>query len=212
MLVLLHELGHATFALLYTSGTVQVQVGGRRPLLVAEFGRLQVGFTPTIIGGYCRSRSGEASRWQRFAIVSAGPAVNLFAALILLSVPAGTGDQVLDVLHYLGALSLLQAIWNLIPHNTFFGSGGPSDGLQLLRLLTGRPLMPGSGQPWTVEMPDKEGRRKRFAFFRSRRTGDAKRTASQVDPDFKACPQCGEVVPLMTRECVCEHLFEMADA
>jgi hypothetical protein len=96
---------------------------------------------------------------------------------------------------------LLQGIWNLIPHQTLTVGGGPSDGLQIWRILRGKPTHGTSGRnPWNLQLPGKEGEGK--FVQRSERIADKSK-----DPDFKTCPECGESVPLLTRECVCTHEF-----
>jgi hypothetical protein len=108
VLTLVHELGHATVALLRTDGPVLVKVGWM-PKWERRFGRLVVcfGWIPEGIAGYA-ARTGRLTRRERVAELLAGPAAQAVASIVLLAVPS-------TAVRVVAGLGLVTAVLNLVP-------------------------------------------------------------------------------------------------
>lgn len=86
LVILVHELGHAAAAMLFTTTAVEVRVGLGRELLQRRVGRLDLSVGPVPFGGFCRYHGDMLTRQQTAAVAAAGPAatvVTLLAALVL---------------------------------------------------------------------------------------------------------------------------------
>jgi len=89
LLSFLHELGHAAAALALLPGRVVVRVGGAKPMLVGEAGRLTVGFHPVMapwrFDAVCAYEA-PSSRPETAIIALAGPAASFITGLAAVSV------------------------------------------------------------------------------------------------------------------------------
>ena len=144
LVTLAHELGHAGASMSFTNGPVEVYVGRTDCALRFRAGRLRLSLSPIGSGGLCRSSRRGMSREQVLVRVLAGPGVNVALALTAWFLGNAATGSVRGVLFTLAAISALQ-ILNLIPRWGVWGplrKGVPSDGLQALCLIRGRPLPP----------------------------------------------------------------------
>jgi len=85
LLSLLHELGHAAAALVLLPGRVIVRVGGSKPLVISEAGRLTVGLHPVMVpwrfDAVCAYEA-PSSRLETALIALAGPAASLITGIV----------------------------------------------------------------------------------------------------------------------------------
>ena len=124
VLTLLHELGHAAFALSVTSGDVHIQVGRSPELVRFRLGRLLVSFSPipqrgVPFAGVCTYQRSNRSPLAELGLVLAGPAMNAVAAVVLGALALVTLSAVpmwLTATLTLGALeSLVAFLYNIDP-------------------------------------------------------------------------------------------------
>jgi hypothetical protein len=137
--VLVHELGHAAFALWATEGPVFVSVGREPPIVRARLARLELALHPLPpdrgLAGFARVRATLA--WDdRLAFALAGPFANVMLALALTPLVFAAGRIDLTAAGYAG-YSLLLAAWNLLP---FRRHGHRSDGLAAIEAWRQRQL------------------------------------------------------------------------
>jgi hypothetical protein len=137
LLVLAHELGHATVILTVTRGPVLVLVGtgirgprlrfGRRFMIVFS----GLGFS----GGRCVHRE-RLTRSQQLVLSLAGPAVNIGMGAALLADALSVGHTTTGAVLLAGAIGSLEAgVLNLVPRRV---GAHKSDGAIAYRALTGR--------------------------------------------------------------------------
>jgi len=132
VLVLVHELGHATVGLLRTEGLVRVRVGRSPARWRLRVGRLELELNPLparnapagLAMVYARSGAGTKA-----ALALAGPFAEAGAAGVVLLL--GLHERVL-FLQILGVLGLVDAVLNLVPRERH---GLRSDGAHLLDAL-----------------------------------------------------------------------------
>lgn len=144
LVTLAHELGHAWASMRFTDGPVEVYVGRTDCALRFRAGRLRMSLSPIGGGGLCRSSKRGMSREQLLIRALAGPGVNVALALAAWLVGDAMTGAVRAALFTVAAISALQ-ILNLVPRWGVWGplrKGVPSDGLQALCLMRGRPLPP----------------------------------------------------------------------
>jgi hypothetical protein len=88
LLSLLHELGHAGAALVLLPGRVVVRVGGPKPLVIREAGRLTVGLHPVMVpwrfDAVCAYEA-PGSRLETAVVALAGPAASLITGMVAAS-------------------------------------------------------------------------------------------------------------------------------
>ena len=128
VIVLVHELGHAAFALWATDAPVFVSVGRSPPLVRMRLGRLELALHPLppdrAAAGFARVRA--SLTWgDRLAFVLAGPFANVLLALALSPFVFNSGRIDDTVVVYVG-LSLFAAACSLYPRRWY---GRASDGL-----------------------------------------------------------------------------------
>jgi hypothetical protein len=123
LLVLIHELGHASVPLVRTRGLVRVHVGREPGIVQRRIGRVLLTFD-------LRSGEGRAgfalpfahmTRGEAIACILAGPAAHGLAGVALVV----SGQPLLRVV---GIFALAWATWNLIPRGT-------NDGALVMRLI-----------------------------------------------------------------------------
>jgi hypothetical protein len=135
LLVVVHELGHATVGLALGDGPVHVSVGRRPPWLRFMIGRLTLELNPLIplVGpaGFARTAA-PLSRRLCLAHAAGGPAANFAVAAAALGAMATAGRATWLVA--VAATSASYGLWNLVPRRT---GTEASDGLRLLRLVKG---------------------------------------------------------------------------
>jgi hypothetical protein len=144
LVTLAHELGHDGASMSFTNEPVEIYVGRTDCALKFRVGRLRMSLSPIGSGGLCRSSRRGMSREQALVGVLAGPGVNVALALAAWFVGNATTGSLRAVLFTVAAISALQ-ILNLIPRWGVWGPlrrNVPSDGLQALCLVRGRPLPP----------------------------------------------------------------------
>ena len=139
---LVHELGHAVFALRYTDGPVLVQVGPSAGAWHRKLGRLELSVSPYGPGGICRSQPGAVTREQRLRQVLGGPAASLVFALALVPLAAQATGMLWTALTVGISINALQCVGNLVPRHCRLPMlrGLPNDGLQALSLLRRQPI------------------------------------------------------------------------
>lgn len=141
VLVLLHELGHATVALDLTSGRVSLFVGRQRRAVRFSVGRLDFGLSPAGPGGLCVYEPATLKhRRAEVWIAAAGPitsALTGFVLLLLALMANGFAAKVLTI----GALgAVLETFISGLPLRYAQGlGGGESDGRAVWRILRGAP-------------------------------------------------------------------------
>jgi hypothetical protein len=132
LLVLIHELGHATVGLARTEGLVTVRVGRSPARWQARFGRLCVEFNPLPARN---APAGLAAVYARYGTVTnvlyalAGPVAEAAVAAIVLWLGLRSHVAVLELV---GGLGLVVAALNLVPHERH---GFRSDGAYVLDAL-----------------------------------------------------------------------------
>lgn len=124
LLILVHELGHASVGLARTPGLVRVHVGREPGIVRGRVGRLVITFDPrpgTTRGGFAQVFA-HLSRREQIALVAAGPLAHALvaAAFVVVGNPP---------LRFVGALGFITAVYNLVPR---VRNGRPNDG-ELLR-------------------------------------------------------------------------------
>jgi hypothetical protein len=111
LLVLAHELGHAAAAVSRLPGRVVVRVGGVRPLLTLNAGRVSLRLHPLVLpwrfSGQCAYEGGSQSRGDAIVIALAGPATSLGCGLAALLASGAVGNasplhSILQVATFLG--------------------------------------------------------------------------------------------------------------
>jgi hypothetical protein len=120
VLGLIHDLGHATAALVLLPGRVLVRVGGPQPLGAVDVGRMNVSFHPLVLpwrfDAVCSYEADSASRAETIAIALAGPAASLVAGVFALNALEHAGSGPLhDVLKVATLLSLGSVVVCLLP-------------------------------------------------------------------------------------------------
>lgn len=120
VLGLAHELGHALAALVLLPGRVLVQVGGPRPLLTGEAGRLTIAVHPLVLpwrfDAVCAYEDAPASRLETVVIALAGPAASFIVGMVSLSVYAQLEPGLLHTVVGLIALaSFFSVVVCLVP-------------------------------------------------------------------------------------------------
>jgi hypothetical protein len=139
LLVLIHELGHATVGLLRTEGLVSVRVGRAPALWRFRAGRLRLELNPMPARN---GPAGLATVYARFgvgtkvALALAGPFAQAVAALAIALVGARMGSTIVEVV---GGLGIAEALLNLVPRER---KGLRSDGTYLLDALRGSRISP----------------------------------------------------------------------
>jgi hypothetical protein len=127
VLVLIHELGHATVVLARTEGLVRVEVGRQPAPLHGRFGRLVLAVSPiparSGVGGRALAYARMPAR-DRIAVALAGPLAQAAASLAVLLVALDVHSTALAIV---AVLSFSLPAVNLMP---FTRAGQRSDGLQ----------------------------------------------------------------------------------
>lgn len=86
VLILLHELGHAAAAVSRLPGPVVVRVGGVKPLITINMGRVQLRLHPIVVpwrfDGQCIYETRFQTRADAVVIALAGPALSLATGLL----------------------------------------------------------------------------------------------------------------------------------
>ena len=138
----IHETGHALGARIagFKLSSIEIGTGG----LLAEFSvaGLPVVIRQFPIRGVCRIEPGAGEKcpaWRIVLYVGAGPLANLLTAA---AIHFGGGHGAGHMAFFLGAAlwtSLILGLGSLLPYtDTVAGQPQPSDGLILLRLVTGK--------------------------------------------------------------------------
>ena len=176
--MLVHELGHAAYALQQTSGPVLVVIGGRGKSVKLKVGRLHILISVYGMSGICRFKPGSLSRAQHLKRILAGPLANLVVALLFVLPERHTAGLGREVLGQAILVNALTGVVNLVPFYSQSGliAGLPSDGLRAWSLLRGKPLSPPSPRPRQI-------------------TGSWRRR--RVSPVLLTLPLCGLVLGLL---------------
>ena len=122
--ILVHEAGHAAFALALTREQVTLQVG-LGPSAAIGLGRLELRLAPILYGGFCTHQGAERSG-DRALIAAAGPVASIFLAACAVSLHERLSEEVLIA-------SVFMALFTLVPMR--YPGGADSDGLAILRAL-----------------------------------------------------------------------------
>ncbi|WP_310391007.1 hypothetical protein [Hymenobacter sp.] len=146
LLVLLHELGHAVPALMFTPARVAVYLGSYGD--GANSWRMQVGRLEIYVkkwslfwtGGLCVSSSSDMSKAQRVVMLLGGVLVTLAVAVVGFygALRFDLHGSVKLYMSLLAVFATVTLITNLVPREH---GGGASDGLLLKQLLTGDKLV-----------------------------------------------------------------------
>src|SRR6266404_7125271 len=139
LMILPHELGHATLARLFRYNQIRILVGVGRQLFSARLLGFSWLFNLIPMGGLTISNpSPKTNRWKHLSVVAAGPMVNVaVAALAFLFVKPGRFyDGIVTWPKLIFWANLIVLGENLFPYviQTPFGPVG-TDGLQLWHLL-----------------------------------------------------------------------------
>lgn len=152
LLVLAHELGHATMALL-AGHSATVFLGGSEEGKTASIGALSfvarpAGFLRPATAGFCFYDS-DPSRPARIAIALTGPAVTIGLLVVVALVGSVESGALADVAGFAFIYLAIQAAFTLVPVRypaTFGPYGGyKSDGRVALELLLGWNPAPNEG-------------------------------------------------------------------
>ena len=123
VLVFVHELGHFLVARWHGVRVLTFSLGFGPKLLSIKRGDTEYCLSPIPLGGYVKM-AGEnpedqpqgaadeflsKTKWQRFQILMAGPAMNMILAVLLLAVVLTQGDRVLAFLSRPAVLGVVQA-------------------------------------------------------------------------------------------------------
>jgi peptidase M50-like protein len=145
VLLLVHELGHATTALDLTDGRVGVVLGREPGMVRFSLGRCDFMLSPWLVsGGHCaydpsRLRRGRDEAW----IAAAGPIASLFTCLTLmaLALMVESGHEGIGKLLAVGAIGAAgHFLFSALPLDYGAGLGASasdSDGRAVRRILTG---------------------------------------------------------------------------
>jgi len=137
LLIIPHELGHATAAEILGFERIRIIVGYGKPILTTRFMGHQWLINVLPFGGLTLAEfpNGKPDRCKDFLLTVAGPAVNLIILLGLILALGGNPNShgVLGIVFW---ANLLVLVGNLIPF-TFESSLGsfPNDGLHLYNTL-----------------------------------------------------------------------------
>ena len=139
VMIVPHELGHAVVARLLGYTQIRILVGAGKPLLSFRF----LGFSWLLnlipFGGLTLFKlNDQPSRWKYFAVIAAGPAVNIAAAgaACFFAPPGSPFDHPRTVAKLFFWANVIVLAENLIPQvfQTPYGPTG-SDGLKLWTIL-----------------------------------------------------------------------------
>ena len=140
---IIHELGHATSAVIFTSQTVQIKVGVGQGFLNFSIKSLKLEISlKKMICGYTAFQDTNLANIHLALIYATGPIFSFLACTVGISLIYKTSLNIaLDALLVGWVCSnLLCLLRNLLPLH-LQGPGSkevPSDGLQIIRILTGR--------------------------------------------------------------------------
>ena len=140
---IIHELGHAISAVIFTSNTVQIKVGAGQCSLNFSIKSLQLEISfKKMIFGYTAFQDANLANIQLALIYATGPIFSFLACAVGLCLIYTTSlHTALDALLVGWVCSnLLCLLRNLLPLQLQFpGSNSvPSDGLQIVRIIMGK--------------------------------------------------------------------------
>jgi len=121
LLVLAHELGHAVAVVSRLPGRVTVRVGGERPLLTFNAGRVHLKLHPLVLpwrfDGQCAYDAGSQSRADAVVIALAGPAASFGCGLVawLAAGAVGAASPLHSVLQVATFLAVGTGVLCLVP-------------------------------------------------------------------------------------------------
>lgn len=119
LLTLLHELGHAVAALTFTRSGVRIELGGVATPFTRRFGRLTLVLrVGSGFAGYYWTDGRAPERWQRIAIILAGPMTSLACTCLSFGMLAGLNgppEEVNALLFWCGNGAAVQFLVTVLP-------------------------------------------------------------------------------------------------
>lgn len=138
---IIHELGHAIPALIFTKDKVKITLGSKDVIGVFSLGRLDIyikKFNP--IAGFVHSNKSSLSKPALFLISFGGPAFSCITIILLIFIRNDALNRyTFQALDFAVNYCIISFIITAVPviYPKFFGvySGQPSDGYRMLMLL-----------------------------------------------------------------------------
>ena len=140
---IIHELGHAIFAVIFTSETVQIKVGVGQDSLNFSIKSLKLELSlKKMIFGYTAFKDENLAKFQLALIYATGPIFSFLACIFGLSLIFTTTLHIAIDALFVGWVcsNLLCLIRNLLPLDLYGPDSNsvPSDGLQIVRIIMGK--------------------------------------------------------------------------